>query len=180
LAEGGAVQIEFANPKRGNQFMNAQEAIKQVIQMGDMVAMSYLADLSDADLMRRPHSGCNHINWQIGHLIVSENYLVNQAVPGSMPELPPGFADRYTPETSGSDDPAAFAGKEQLLDVYRQQRSGTLAALAGTTAEELDRATGIDYAPNVGAIFSLQGTHWLMHSGQWVVVRRELGRPPLF
>jgi hypothetical protein len=160
--------------------MNAQEAIKQVIQMGDTVAMGYLKDLSDADLMRRPHPGCNHLNWQIGHLLVSENYLINQAIPGGMPELPEGFADRYTPATAGSDDPAEFTTKEELLEIYRQQRAGTLAALERTTAEELDRATGIDYAPNVAALFSLQGTHWLMHAGQWVVVRRQLGHPPLF
>ena len=35
-------------------------------------------------------------------------------------------------------------------------------------------------AANVGGIFSMQPTHWTMHAGQWAVVRRKLGRPPLF
>ena len=29
-------------------------------------------------------------------------------------------------------------------------------------------------------MLALAGTHWLMHAGQWAVVRRQLGRPPLF
>jgi len=26
----------------------------------------------------------------------------------------------------------------------------------------------------------LHPQHWLMHAGQWAVVRRKLGKPPLF
>ena len=26
----------------------------------------------------------------------------------------------------------------------------------------------------------LLGTHWLMHAGQFVPIRRKLGKPPLF
>jgi hypothetical protein len=29
-------------------------------------------------------------------------------------------------------------------------------------------------------VFSMQGSHWMMHAGQWAVLRRKLGRPPLF
>ncbi len=160
--------------------MQAQQAIREVIELGNTVAMSYLSDLSDEELLRRPHPRCNHINWQWGHLIVSENELVNQAIPNAMPPLPEGFAERYTKETTESDDPSLFASKEQLLAVMAEQRKGTLAALEQSTTEDLDRQTGIPYAPNVASVFSLQGTHWLMHAGQWVIVRRQLGKEPLF
>jgi hypothetical protein len=33
---------------------------------------------------------------------------------------------------------------------------------------------------NVAGIFLMQGTHWTMHAGQWAVIRRKLGRAPLF
>ena len=36
------------------------------------------------------------------------------------------------------------------------------------------------YCPTVGSVFTLQGTHWMMHAGQWAIVRRKLGKPPLF
>ena len=37
-----------------------------------------------------------------------------------------------------------------------------------------------EFAPTVGAVLTILGGHWLMHSGQLVPIRRKLGRPPLF
>lgn len=91
--------------------MDSREAIKVSIGTADFVAMSYIADLTDQDLMLRPHPGCNHINWQIGHLVAAEHNLINQVVPGAMPALPAGFADKYTKETATSDDSTKFALK---------------------------------------------------------------------
>jgi hypothetical protein len=160
--------------------MNARQAIKLAIEAGDQVSLPYLEDLSDADLLRRPCPGCNHINWQIGHLIVAENNMMNKTVPGSVPQLPAGFAEKYTKETATSDDAAKFFKKDELLKIHKQQRAATLAALDKLTDDKLDASTGMDFAPTVGSVFSLQGSHWLMHAGQWVVVRRQLGRKPLF
>ena len=163
--------------------MNAREALKASMDTGNMVSMAYLDDLTDEDFMRRPHVGCNHINWQVGHLVASENQMVNGIIPGSMPDLPEGFADRYTKETATSDDAAAFATKEGLLRAYNEQRAAAVVALDGLTDEQLDSASPEEmqgYASTFGAVFNLLGGHWLMHAGQWVIVRRELGREPLF
>lgn len=160
--------------------MNARDAIKLAIDTGEFVSLAYLEDLSDAELLRRPHPGCNHINWQVGHLIASENKLIEKVAPGSMPALPEGFAEQYSQETASSDDAKNFTTKAELMRTFKAQRAGTLAALAKQAESELDRPTGVDYAPTVGAMFSLQGTHWLMHAGQWAVLRRQLGRKPLF
>ncbi|MHC4880033.1 MAG: DinB family protein, partial [Planctomycetota bacterium] len=59
----------------------------------------------------------------------------------------------------------------------------TVAALEKQTDESLDGEAPEQmraYAPTVGAAFSLHGSHWLMHAGQWAVLRRKLGREPLF
>lgn len=160
--------------------MNAHEAIRLSIDMGATVTMAYVADLTDEDLLRRPTPGCNHINWQIGHCIRSEHEEINKIAPGSMPPLPAGFTDKYNKETAGVDDLKKLCTKAELIEAYQAQRAGTIAALEKTSAADLDRPTGIEYAPNVGAIFELQGSHWLMHVGQWAVVRRQLGRKPLF
>jgi DinB family protein len=160
--------------------MNVRDAVKLSIDTGSMVSMAYLEDLSDQDLLRRPCPGCNHINWQIGHLISSEHQMGNVMNPGSMPDLPAGFEARYSKETATIDDPAKFCTKAQLMAAYKQQRDATLSALSKASEADFDRATGVDYAPTVGAMFSLHGSHWLMHCGQWAVVRRQLGRPPLF
>jgi len=160
--------------------MNAIQAIQTTITSGEMVCMGYLNDLTDTEMMQRPAPGCNHINWQVGHLIASEHQMMEHILPGSMPPLPTGFVAQYSKEAATSDDPATFLSKEQLLQVFQAQRAATLANLNQQTPEDLDRASGVDYAPNVAMIFSMQGLHWLMHAGQWAVVRRQLGRPPLF
>ena len=108
--------------------MKAHDMVKLQLDSSDMIALGYLQDLSDEEFMLRPHPGCNHINWQVGHLIVSENQLINMVVPNTMPRLPPGFAEKYSKETIGSNDPKAFASKEELLRAQKEQRAGTLAA----------------------------------------------------
>jgi len=163
--------------------MNSQEAIKLSLDMGNMVGLSYLEDMTDEELMQRPDPGCNHVIWQLGHLISSERQITEGVAPGSMPALPEGFADRYSKDTARSDDPTAFDSKETLLALHQQVREATLAALEQQTDESLDAASPESmqaYAPTVGAAFNLHGNHWLMHAGQWAVLRRKLGRAPLF
>ena len=163
--------------------MNSRDAIKVGLDMAEFVSLGYLEDLSDAELLHRPCAGANHINWQIGHIIVSENQIMNSAVPSSMPALPAGLAEKYTKETASVDDPTKFATKAELLKVYRDQRAATLATLTNLTDQDLDKESPESirpYAPTLAAAVSMQGSHWLMHAGQWVIVRRQLGRAPLF
>jgi hypothetical protein len=160
--------------------MNLKDLAKINIDMGQFIALGYLEDLNDQELMHRPAKDANHINWQLGHLIQSENDMMNTAIPGCMPKLPAGFAEKYTKETAASDDASKFLKKDELLKVYHEQRAGTLKALASTSESDFDKATGVEYAPTIGAMLLMQGTHWVMHAGQWAVVRRQLGRKPLF
>ena len=160
--------------------MNAKQAIKLAIDAGDFVGLGYLEDMSDKELLQRPCPGCNHINWQVGHLIAAEHGMVSAVAPGAMPPLPAGFAEKYAKEAATSDDPNAFVSKAELIRVHKEQRAGTLAALDAIPDDKLDAPSGMDFAPTVASIFSLQGSHWLMHCGQWAVVRRQLGRKPLF
>ena len=160
--------------------MQAKDAIKLNIDMGEMISLGYIEDLSDQELLHRPAKEANHINWQLGHLIQSENEMINIVAPGTMPPLPTGFAEKYTKETASSDDATKFLKKDELLKLYHEQRGGTLKALAATSDADFDKATGVEYAPTVGAMYSMQGTHWVMHAGQWAVIRRQLGRKPKF
>lgn len=160
--------------------MNAKDALRLSIDAGTTVSMGYLSDLTDAELMTRPCPGCNHLNWQLGHLIKAENHHLSVIAPELSKPLPAGFAEKYTNETAGIDDPAAFCTKAELLRVAGEQRAATLSALEKIDDAELEKPSGIEYAPTKAAVFTLQGTHWLMHAGQWAVARRLLGRPPLF
>lgn len=163
--------------------VDSKSAIKASIDMGKLISMSYLDDLTDEEMMHRPHEGCNHIKWQLGHLIASENQMISACKPGSMPALPEGFAEQYGKETAASDDPSAFHSKADLLKLFEEQRAATLSVLDSLTDEDLDKPTPEamqGYAPNWGTAFVMQDSHWVMHAGQWAVIRRQLGRPPLF
>ena len=160
--------------------MQARDALRLSIDMGKLISLAYLEDLTDAEMMKRPFPGCNHITWQVGHLIASEHSMIEKIAPGSVPPLPTGFAEKYTSETSKRDNPGDFHTKAELMAAFESTRAGTLAALARESDADLDKPTGVDYAPTVGAMYELQGSHWLMHVGQWAVVRRQCGRAPLF
>ncbi len=160
--------------------MNTREALQMSIDMGKMISMGYLGDLTDAEMMKRPCVGCNHIVWQVGHLIASERSMIEGVAPGSMPALSAGFAEKYTSETSKSDKAGDFHTKAELMAAFESTRAGTLAVLAKMSDTDFDKPTGVEYAPTVGAMFEIQGSHWLMHAGQWAVVRRQCGRAPMF
>ena len=163
--------------------MKATDALKLGIDMGKMIATSYLEDMTDDELMKRPCDGGNHIKWQLGHLISSEHQMIEAIAPGTSPSLPEGFAEKYKKETASSDDPGDFHSKEELMSLFEGQRAATLTALENSTDEDLAKP-GPEamqaFAPTVAAIFSMQGSHWEMHAGQWAIIRRQLGRPPLF
>lgn len=163
--------------------MSTAETIETSLQTPNMIVQAYLDDLSDEDLLVRPIEGANHIAWQLGHLIVSQNSLINQVCPGAMPALPDGFAEKYTKETAQLDDPHAFHSKAELLALMDAQRKAMLESLAGLSDEDLEKPAPEPiqrFGATVGAVFAGQTMHWMMHAGQWAVVRRKLGRPPLF
>src|SRR5262249_35875334 len=113
----------------------------------------------------------------------SEHQMIEGIFPGLMPPLPSGFADKYKKETAKLDSPEAFHPKSVYTSVFEQQRAGTLKALDKLTDADLDKASPEqfkDYAPTSGDLMVLQGVHWLMHAGQWAIVRRKLGKQPLF
>ena len=161
--------------------MTPKDVIRNTIDMCHEVLTTYLSDLSDADLMVRPVPGANHIAWQLGHLIASEHQMLTDAG-YKMPDLPDGFAESYTKETSESDGPTMFHKKAQYLQWMEQQRTATLAALDAMPESDLDKPTPEsmrEYAPTVGSAFNIVGIHAMMHAAQFVAVRRKLGKPVL-
>lgn len=163
--------------------MDSRKAIKSAILSGQSVCDAYLGDLNDADLLVRPVPGINHIAWQLGHLIAAEHDMLEAVRPHSMPELPAGFREKHSKKTAASDDPKAFCTKAQYLEQFKKQRAGTLALLEKMSDSDLDQQAPEQlrsFLKTVADVFTMQSTHWLMHAGQWAVVRRKLDRPPLF
>ncbi len=162
--------------------MNAKDALVGAMDMSLFVLNAYVSDLSDAELLRRPAPGCNHLAWQLGHLITSEVNLLNAVCPGKAATLPEGFAEQHSKEAAQNDNPDQFRSKQEYVDLFQQVRAATKAALEALPDEELDRPSPESLRerfPTVGSIFTLIGLHPMMHAGQFVVVRRQLGKPVL-
>ena len=163
--------------------MSIAEQIKTELNLPAFVVQTYLADLTDEDLMRRPVPNANHIAWQLGHLIDAEHKLNNMVCPDSMPALPDGFSDQHSKETAGSDDASAFLTKDEYTKVMEAQRAGTLALLDRLSDEDLQQPAPEkiqQFGATVGAVIAGQSAHWMMHAGQWVIVRRQLGKEAIF
>ncbi len=162
--------------------MNAKETIKATSGVSSMILKSYVGDLEDAELMRRPVEGCNHLAWQLGHLISSECDLLNSIQPGAAAELPAGFAEKHTKETVGEDDPAKFCSKQEYLDLMEKVQAATFAAIDKMDDSDLQQPAPEHFRqmfPTVGHVLILIATHQMMHAGQFVPVRRALGKPIL-
>ncbi len=163
--------------------MNSKDVIRRSIENNDKIAAAYLGDLTDEELLVRPVPGSNHIAWQLGHLIAAENMLIGTIAPGSMPKLPDGFAEKHSKETAAIDDPKAFCTKDEYLKLMKEQRAATLAALDKFPEADLEKPGPEKFRsffPQNIDLFLLAGSHPLMHSGQWAVTRRKVGRKPLF
>jgi hypothetical protein len=162
--------------------VNTKDAFKGTMSIGEMVLKTYVSDLSDKDLLTRPAPGANTLAWQLGHLIHSENQLVNSVCPGASAELPADFVRAHGREAAGSDDAAGCLPKDRYLRMFDEQRQATLKALDQLPDAELDRPAPKHLeriCPNVGGVFTLVGTHVMMHAGQFATARRLLGKPVL-
>jgi len=162
--------------------MNAKDILRQVVEFGHMVTQYYVSDLSDAELLVRSVPGTNHIAWQMGHMITSTHHML-KGLGHLAPDLPAGFEEAYTHETSASEDPAKFATKAEYLALAEQMKAASLKAIDATPDSALNQPgpeSMRQYAPTVASALTILGNHWLMHSGQFVPIRRKLGKKPLF
>lgn len=163
--------------------MAIREHILHSLQLPATIVRSYVADLTDAELLIRPMPEMNHIAWQWGHLIASEHLHMEQLALRPMPALPVGFAEQHSKENAISDSPDDFCTGQEYSRHMETQRQGTLDILVTLDDDQLlaPAPTSIEYlGPTIGSVFSGEAIHWIMHAGQWVAVRRLLGKPPLF
>ncbi len=160
--------------------MHINEVLAATLDTSSMVLASYFQDMTDAELMARPGEGCNHLAWQLGHLISSEAMLLGMVAPGAAPELPEGFAERHAKDKTGDDDASHFCSKQEYLDLVEKVHTASKAALEKVTEADLDQPAPENLRsmfPTMGHVWVLLATHPLMHAGQFVPVRRKLGKP---
>jgi len=165
--------------------MNSIELLAKGLKQGqDMLAMT-LSDFSEAEMLMRPCPGANHPIWQIGHLCVAETFITSSIKPGSMPELPAGFKEKFenNKKTNLVDDPKQLATKVQVMDLFAKTHGALIAFTKSLTDADLDKPAPEHFRKHfatVGETMMMQITHVTMHMGQIQVARRKLGKPVMF
>jgi uncharacterized damage-inducible protein DinB len=159
--------------------MRAHDVIIQMLDTARFVTTTYLRDLSDEELLVRPVPGAHHIAWQLGHLLHSECTMIEGVRAGVAPQLPPRFAEHHSKEAANDNASEQFLSKEGYLALMMRVREATRSLLTQFSEEQFD-APGPEamrsYAPTIGSIFLMIGSHEIMHSGQIAVLRRKLGK----
>jgi hypothetical protein len=91
--------------------------------------------------------------------------------------------ERHVKDAATSDNAADFLKKNEYLELLKTTRADTLKALDNLQEADFDRPVSGRVPPFVkraGDCFVTAAGHWVLHAGQWVVVRRALGRERRF
>jgi hypothetical protein len=164
----------------GRDLMNTHEAIISNLHSSRYIMTRYLQDLSDADLLVRPHPDAHHSAWQLGHLILSECHMVRGVSPQYAFDLPTECIAKHDKAAASRSQLADFYTKDTYLSLMEQVREATFSAVKHFSQDDLSLPgpeAMRSYAPKVGSVFLAIANHEMMHSGQLAVVRRVLGKP---
>ena len=107
--------------------------------------------------------------------------FIEYVSPGISPELPAGFADSHSLKAETKD--RKLASKDEYVKLWDAQRAATKKALEGVSDADLeDTRDGKlpPFAPTVADLLNLAALHAVMHSGQFVAVRRKLKKAIAF
>lgn len=159
--------------------MNVKDMLRYNIGFSHTVTKMYLADITDDEMFVRAVPGSNHLAWQLGHLVASEQSLL-EALGADVPDLPAGFADKHGKDNIDSDDPNDFLSKDEYFVLIDRMHKAAEAAIDKTDEADLDKPSPEKlrkFFPTVGAVLHLTGSHEMMHAGQIAAIRRKLGKP---
>ena len=140
----------------------------------------YVADLSAQEFHHRPSPGANCAAWTVGHLAMTDrNGLKRLGAP--LPALPDGFEKRFSRD-EGCPQAQEFGDVKQVVAVFEEHRNRLIAAVKAATPQQLAEKMPkpIAMATTIGEALAFLGVHTAMHAGQVVMIRRSLGRSPLF
>src|SRR6185437_16119023 len=142
---------------------------KNILQTKRMIN-SALADFSEAEMMFRPAKTANHPIWQMGHLCNSVRGMVTTCDPS----VAFGFEDdtRFGKSKAPFDDATFFPKKAELFARWDQAMDVAAAWVARLSDADFAKPTPErmqGFAPTVGHVAILLGSHPYMHLGQFQV-----------
>jgi hypothetical protein len=161
--------------------MTPMEVIANEIENSPGMMQMHLADFSEAEMLKRPVPGANHVTWQLGHLIKADANLGKLL--GANVAIPEQYHELFGKEMSKSDDASKFPKKAELLAKLKEGRATVAQAVRKMDPAKLNDPSPENmrkFFPTIGSVVLLYNQHSAMHVGQIQVLRRALGKPVLF
>jgi len=163
--------------------MNAKDAIQYSLQFARFFAESLLKDMQDEPLTRTVPETGQHAYWLLGHIVVSEAFLLDMYLKGESHRYEawlPLFGLGTQPADQIDDGPT-YA---QLLEALDSVRAATLEYLETISEDDLDNPCHEVDGPgpsfdSIGQCLVAIGQHMTLHAGQVACVRKAAGRKPL-
>jgi hypothetical protein len=156
------------------------DVVAQSLTQSAMLLNRYTADLTPQEYLHRPAPKANCVAWTIGHLILSDRGVLKRLGHADLPALPDGFEKRFSRD-EGCTQATEFGDTSILLPLFNQHRQRLIDAVKRASAEQLNAPLEKPHPMfgNVGEMALFMSAHAAMHAGQFTIVRRSLGRPPL-
>lgn len=143
-----------------------------------------LADLAPDDWFHMP-AGVTHIAYQVGHLAMAEYRLALLRTRGPRPDddalISPEFIKLFS-RTAPVADPAAYPSPAGIRAAFDRVHERVLAEVPALPEPDWDRPLDLPHRFAKTPLTSLFwcGRHELVHTGQIALLRRLLGKPPLW
>ena len=156
------------------------DTIAQALTQSAMLLNRYTADLTPQEYLHRPTPKANCVAWTIGHLILSDRGVLKRLNVADLPALPDGFEKRFSRD-EGCPQANEFGDVSLLLPLFNQHRQRLIDTIKRTTPQELNAPLEKPHPmfANAGEMALFMAAHAAMHAGQFTIIRRSLGRPPL-
>jgi hypothetical protein len=148
--------------------------------------LQLIADVNPTEWFRMPAGGVTHVAWQLGHLAMAEYRLALERTRGRRPEddalIDEAFLKRFGRDSAPSPDARQYPSATEIRSVLDRVHEQTLRELPGLSEAALAEPPAKPHKLANTKLASLLwcGQHEMLHAGQIGLLRRLLGRAPLW
>jgi hypothetical protein len=153
------------------------------LAMSKRMVHRFADDLTPQEMLHRITPKTNCIAWIIGHLALTDRMMLKRTgvAEDRLPELPAGFEQRFSRD-EGCPQAAEFGDTSTLLGVFDKHHDMLTEQVKKMDAKQLDAPLEKPFPPmftTMLEMISFMSHHTAMHSGQFTIILRHLGKQPV-
>jgi hypothetical protein len=159
----------------------ANDVLAHSLSFSQTIMHRYIDDLQPQEYLHRATPSGNCVAWLIGHLTMTDRAALKNIGVSDLPPLPDGFEKRFSRD-AGCPQANEFGDVIGLLPLFDKHRKLLIDAVKLASADLLDKPLEKPHPlfGKVGEFCNFVALHATMHAGQITMLRRSLGKPPLF